>query len=319
VRLPHSLILHKYFRQPSELIGPGDSRQSAGWAAALGEPFESAIQRLIQEGYLKPSETVEPLPSLLEFAFSVTQLRSLLQGKRLKSSGQKSELAARLAANDPDLALAALGALNHYSRSRAGDQFAGVFVARDEIACEEAIRAFQQGKYAEAIEIARGFDRELGFPTYEYFGQIRPPEWFRCLAAARPRILGSLPGYLLDELRTETLLGELGLGKSRLSPQKWGPGEGQYSHLERKYARNMLGFSANHIYGRTQALRLGAKRFQIRGARNVNSSPAAPENPCPVCANLDGTVWEVDLAPELPHAECTHRYGCRCEVRPVSE
>ena len=319
MRLAHSLILYKYFRQSRGLIGGGDSRQAAGWAAALGEPFESAIQRLIHGGYLQPSEMVVPLSNLLEFAFSVTQLRSLLHRQRLKVSGRKSEIAARLVANNPDVALATIRGMNYYSRSPAGDELAAVYVSCNEAASEKAILAFEQGDYAEAIEIAKGFDRELGFPSDQHFGLIRPPEWFGFLAGAKPSILDSIPDSLLADLRQEVFLGALGLGACRPHPQKWCPAERNHSRLERQFARNMLTFSATSNYDKAQAMLCGVKRVKIHGARNVNSLPGATEYPCSFCTNLDGTVWEIEFAPELPHPNCTHPYGCRCVARPLYE
>jgi len=96
----------------------GDLRQSAGWESALGEPFQVAIQRFIEEGYLQRSETILPLPHLLEFAFSAVELKSMLQCHGLKASGRKAELASRLAEGNRTAALDALSAKSYYSRTK---------------------------------------------------------------------------------------------------------------------------------------------------------------------------------------------------------
>ena len=208
MRLAHSLILHKYFRQPTSptsLGNGGDLRQSAGWEAALGEPFWVAVRRLISESYLQPSETVLPLPRLLEFAFSAVELKSMLKRHVLKVSGRKSEIAERLAANVPSAALDALGAKSYYSRTKKGDELAAKFTTREESASEIALLAFRRGDYAGAIRTARAFDRDLGFPA-SLFNQIFPEQCFRYLASARPTILEPLSDRVIEELRDEAVL-----------------------------------------------------------------------------------------------------------------
>ncbi|MGO8719411.1 MAG: hypothetical protein ACLQMO_09365 [Acidobacteriaceae bacterium] len=315
LRLAHSLILYKYFRQPSKLIDGGDSRQAAGWAAALGEPFEQAIQRLIEQGYLLPAQDVLPLANLLEFTSSAIEIKSRLRTKNLKVSGRKSELAVRLAENDPDGALARIRDLNLYVCSVSGCEQAEAYAECRRSASEEALRAFRSANYAEAISLAERFRLALGFPKNPFFDSIAPPEWFECLATTNPTIFNPLPRDLLRELRQEVAMDELRLEMSQR--KKWDTPEGSHFRLERVFAKNMLYFATNHNYQVAQALRIGVKQFRISNSKNFNSPSDAPENPCAFCTSLDGTIWDINSMPEIPHPNCTHIYGCRCLVRPI--
>lgn len=299
MRLAHSLILHKYFHQPTRLF-----RQSGEWEAALGEPFWVAIQRFIQEGYLQRSETILPLPRLLEFAFSAVELKSMLQGHGLKVSGRKAELAARLAEGNPEAALDALSAKSYYSRTKKGDELAAQFSTREQSASAIALQAFRRGDYAGAIRTAREFDRDLGFPTSP-FNQIFPEQCFRYLASARPAILESLPNPVIEELRDEAVLSWLGLGSTLPHRERWQPSDGVAFRLERQFARNMLWFSAKHRYDLEQLVKAGRNRVRI----------SAASDSCVNCALLNNTEWTVDSVPELPHSNCTHPFGCRCDWR----
>lgn len=299
MRLAHSLILHKYFHQPTKLF-----RLGGGWEAALGEPFWVAIQRFIQEGYLQRSETILPLPRLLEFAFSAIELKSMLKSHSLKVAGRKAELAARLAEGNRDAALDALSTKSYYSRTKKGDELAAQFTAREESAGEIALFAFRRGDYAGAIRTARAFDKDLGFPASP-FNQIFPEQCFRYLASARPTILESLPDRVIEELRDEAVLSWLGLGSTRPQRERWQPGDRVDFRLERRFARNMLSFSAKLGYDLEQLVKAGRKRVQI----------SAASDSCANCALMNNTEWKVDSVPELPHPNCTHPFGCRCDWR----
>lgn len=307
MRLAHSLVLHKYFRQPTQATGlgnGGDLRQSAGWESALGEPFWVAIKRFVNEGYLQRSETILPLPRLLEFAFSAVELKSMLQRRGLKVSGRKVELASRLTEADREAVLDALSAKSYYSRTKKGDELAAQFTAREESASEIALLAFRRGDYAGAIRTARAFDKDLGFPA-SAFNQIFPEQCFRYLASARPAILESLPDPVIEELREEVVLSWLGLGSTRPHRERWQPSDGLAFRLERQYARNMLWFSAKLRYDLEQLADAGRKRVRI----------SAASDSCADCALVNNTEWAVGSVPELPHPNCTHPYGCRCGWR----
>lgn len=299
MRLAHSLILYKYFHQPTKLFRLGEE-----WEAALGEPFWVAIQRFIQEEYLQRSETILPLPPLLEFAFSAVDLKSMLHCHGLKVSGRKTELAARLAEGNRDAVLDALSAKSYYSRTKKGDDLAEQFKTREVSASELALLAFKRGDYAGAIRTARAFDTDLGFPA-SAFNQIFPEQCFRYLASARPAILGSLPDRVIEELRDEAVLSWLGLGSTWPHRERWQPSDGVAFRLERQFARNMLWFSAKLRYDLDQLVKAGRKRARI----------SAASDSCADCALMNNTEWTVDSVPELPHSNCTHPHGCRCGWR----
>ena len=46
----------------------------------------------------------------------------------------------------------------------------------------------------------------------------------------------------------------------------------------------------------------GIRRVEILGSGDS----------CPTCAALEGKMFTLDKAPELPHPGCTHDKGCRC-------
>ncbi|MGB6975554.1 MAG: SAP domain-containing protein [Terracidiphilus sp.] len=308
MRLAHSLILHKHFHQPTKAMNlgnGGDSRQSAGWESALGEPFQIAILRLIEEGYLQRSEMILPLPRLLEFSFSAAELKSILQGHGLRLSGRKAELASRLAEGNRDAALDALNAKCYYSRTKMGDELAEQFTTREESASEIALLKFRQGDYSGAIRTAQAFDTDLGFPASPFFNQILPEQCFRYLACARPVILESLPDHVIEELRDEVVLSWLGLGSTQPRLEKWQPCDGVTFRLERQFARNMLWFSAKLRYDLEQLVKAGRKRVRI----------SAASDSCADCASVNNTEWDIGSVPELPHPNCTHHYGCRCGWR----
>lgn len=315
MRLAHSLLLYKHFRQPSKLIDCGDSPQYAGWTAALQEPIEKALEELIRQGHLLPCEDLSPLAPILELKLSVVEIQERLRAKHLKLSGRKSELAPRLAANDADGAISLIKELRLYVCSDSGHELAQTYAVRKQSASNAAFLAFENAEYTEATKIAERFDLELGFPKVPGFDVIHPPEWFRFLSEAKPSILKPLPVQLIEELRKEVALAALGLGQTR--SKKWSAQESTYLHLERKFAENMLCFATHHSFEISHALQLGVKRFKVCGGGNVNSKPDAVENSCAFCRSLNGTICDIDDVPELPHPNCTHLYGCRCWARPL--
>ena len=66
----------------------------------------------------------------------------------------------------------------------------------------------------------------------------------------------------------------------------------------------MLDFHAIHL--------ARMKMFKEAGVLNLEIIGVADDRQCPECKKIDGKLYKLEDAPELPYAKCTCEMGCRC-------
>jgi hypothetical protein len=303
-RLAHSLLISRFVR-PSVPRLDGDARQLSGWAAALRETPDSAVERFKQTNMLVlfvPS-TPEALGQALGSIHGVAQLRAMLKIRGLRVGGRKDELIAKLVNADYEGLSGDIAALRLYHCSEAGMQLASQFEERKERALIEAVAAINAKDYARAIREYQAIEDDLGFPKWEFDGVTRPG-LIELVMEVRPKILGGCSEEVMARLRLAMALQCL---SGRHAPKHLLHDLDTGIRLNAETAARMIYFLARH----TEDMR----NWRQMGVRHVNHLATADS--CYVCASLNGRKWRIEEAPELPHTECTHEYGCRCLYQPV--
>lgn len=305
-RLAHSLFISRFVR-PSVPRFDGDARQLSGWAAALRETPDSAIERFKQANLLVPfaPSTPEALREALGSIYGVTQLRAMLKTRGLKVGGRKDELTAKLVNVDCEGLSGDIVALQLYHCSEAGKQMVSQFEERKEQAHVRAAAAINAKDYVRAIHEYQTIEDDLGFPKAEFEGATRP-ELLELVMTVKPKILEGCSEEVMAGLRIAMVLQCL---SGRHAPKKLLRDFDSGICLDAETAARMIYFLARHIEDMQKWKQIGVKHV----------THLAATDSCSVCTSLNGRKWRIEQAPELPQAECTHAYGCRCLYLPVHD
>ena len=235
--------------------------------------------------------------------YGVVQLKAMLELRGLKISGRKDELIARLVDADSEGLLREILALGLYQCSDAGRKLADRFEERKQRAHANSVAAINSRDYARAIREYQAIEDDLGFPKWEFEGSPRP-ELIELVMTVTPTILDGCSAEVMSQLRMAMALQCL---SGRHVPKNLLRGVDTGIRLDAETAARMIYFLARH----TEDIQ---KWKQMRVAHVTHFAAAGS---CPVCTSFNGQKWRIDQAPELPHAQCTHQYGCRCLYQPV--
>jgi hypothetical protein len=303
-RLAHSLLLSR-FVSPAPPRSDVNARGLSEWTAALNEPPDSAIERFKQANLLVPfsPSTPEALNQALASIYGVVQLRTRLKLRGLKVSGSKDELIARLVDADGEALLREISALGLYHCSDAGRQLASRFEERKQQAHTNAVAAIRSKDYARAIQEYRAIEDDLGFPKWGLEGSPKP-ELIELVMTVMPTILDGCSEEVMSRLRMAMTLQCL---SGRHAPKNLLRGVDTGIRLDAETAARMIYFLARH----TEDI------HKWKQMRVTHVTHLATAGSCSVCTSFNGQEWRIDQAPELPHALCTHQFGCRCLYLPV--
>jgi hypothetical protein len=278
---------------------------SGAWTAALSETPDSAIYRFMQTNLLVPfsPSTPEALTQGLASIYGVVQLKAMLKLRRLKVSGKKDELIARLVHSDSQGLIRDLLALGLYQCSDAGMNLVFQLEERKQRAHANAVAAIHAKDYSAAIREYQALEDDLGFPELEFEGTPKP-QLIELVMTVTPTILDGCSQEVLSRLRIAMALQCVA---GRHAPKEVLRGLNTGIHLDPETAARMIYFSARHTEDMQQWK-------QIRVAQVTHlATPGA----CSVCMGSNGQEWKIDQAPELPHPQCTSECGCRCLYLPV--
>jgi hypothetical protein len=292
--LTHLLLLSKFMRA-RRVEPPSTDSRTDGWNVALGESQNDAIRRFASAGLLIPS----PLAEKLACSFLAAHIKEMLRERGLKLSGSKNEMAERLCYADPRGIENALASIESFKCSETGRQLAEEFLEREQRMKRALLEYLQKGDCEAAVREVCNYKDALGFPTTQWFPDRPRLDDVRSALSANPRILASVSEGTLRQLRLAAAKAFLGLWS------KWYLDDMETDlKMSNEVAVNMMVSSVQN--GRNVAhMRLGEiKRVKILGT-NLDDS-------CEACETLRNRVWPIDEIPELPHAACTSKCGCRC-------
>jgi hypothetical protein len=180
-----------------------------------------------------------------------------------------------------------------------------------EIAERETYELLEQQKLEEAIrvmvkcEASQDKPRGLGIDWKNYEATslfTRKVETLKDVFNATPAILINIDENQLKRIRLAA--GMMQLWGAR-SAWRWLP-EGVDKAVLSAWAvaSRMLEFHAIHLRR--------MEDFRDAGIRNVQVMGIADSRQCPECKDIDGKLFKLEDAPELPYAKCTCEDGCRC-------
>jgi hypothetical protein len=306
----HLLFLSKF------LIGQElQSMVRPYWEAPLREPPVAAIERFISMGWLVPATLAAKLGS----RFKASDLKPLLKERGLRVSGRKEELIERLIAADQAGMTALVADMKVYEcsdearihaeeyrkeqaqqRAKAEDRVLGQLRARDFRNASLTVAAFEAGQV-----FSRGIGIDWSKPNVD-----RDVEQLKAVYELRPKALDGLPETEWEPLRVAT--GMMALWGTS-SAKTWLPsGFFGMPRFDNDTTARMLLFAANHKrqlaeYRQLSSTGIGVSRFEV----------SVTTDSCPACQSMAGRRYKLNELPELPHAACTHAYGCRCMAMPV--
>jgi hypothetical protein len=280
---------------------------SNAWTAALSETPNSAINRFIQANLLVPfsPSTPEALTQGLASIYSVVQLKAMLKLRRLKVSGNKDELLARLVHSDSQGLIRDVLALGLYQCSDAGMNLVFQLEERKDRAHANAVAAIHAKDYSAAIREYQALEDDLGFPKFGFEGTPRPA-LIQLVMTVTPTILDGCSQEVWSRLRIAMALQCVA---GRHAPKEVLRGFNTGIRLDAETAARMIYFSARH----TEDIQ------QWKQMRVTEVAHLATPGSCSVCMAFNGQKWNIDQAPELPYPHCTSETGCRCLYLPVRD
>ena len=285
------------------------------WEAPLRESPAAAMDRFITIGWLVPATLAAKLGS----RFKASDLKPLLKERGLRVSGRKDELIERLITADEAGITALVAEMKVYECSPEARAHAEQYkleqvqqraMTESRVLNQLCARDFRDASLTvAAFEATQVFARGIGI-DWSKPNVTRDVEQLKAIFELRPTILDGLPEAEWEPLRVAGgMMALWGTG----SAKGWLPdGFVGVPKFDTDTAARMLLFAANHKlrmmeYRQLSETGVGAKRFEV----------SVTADSCPVCKQMAGRRYKLNELPELPHAACTHPYGCRCMAVPV--
>ncbi len=306
----HLLLLSKF------LIGQALKNMAAAyWDEPLGEPAGAAVQRFIALGWLVPATLAAKLGS----RFRASDLKPLLNERGLRVSGRKDELIERLIAADETGMTALVAEMNVYecspeARARA-EQYKLEQAEKRATTEDRALNQLRAHDFAgasqtvAAFEAAQVFSRGIGI-DWSTHNVSRDVGQLKIILGTKPKILDSLADAEWEPLRVAVgMMALWGTG----SAKAWLPVSFvRVAKFDADTAARMLLFASNHKLKLAEYRQLSDSGVRIKGYQ-----VSVTTDSCQTCKKMVGKHYGLNDLPELPHAECTHAYGCRCMAMPV--
>lgn len=300
----HLHLLHLFLtpRPVTTITAPGWRER---WEAVLGESPETAIDRLIKQGYLGAA----PTEQVLSATVGVDQLKALLRDRGLRVSGRKGELLSRLMQADPETCARMAAGQGVLMCAAAGLDIASKY-ARDreinhELTVTATIAALQEGRLEEAVTHVAKHNADQVFVPGLGFDVRSLEELHRDLIRKIfdnpiPSIIGSVSHQDARALRVAASLLVMGLDKgAKAVASANAVGE---LRLGADTSVRMVMFSANHHRKLDQ--------FKVAGITSVRVLSC--HDACAACKAISRKLYTLRTLPELPFAKCTCDAGCRC-------
>jgi hypothetical protein len=273
------------------------------WRRALRETPESIVSRFIASGLLQQGNV--EVARLLQ-SKSKDELKSLAKARNLGQSGTKELLAKLLFKADPNGMRALFSGKMYFTCTAKGQLIVEKFVESEtdfmfktERATEAALRT---GRYEDACAIVATYEASRVFQRgYEIDWAL---EVLNGIASFQSRRHRDIPESVLFSLRVSA--GMMNLWGTN-NPAKW------LNESEKKFApeARVILFAGIAKHRLTEMQRSGVTRVEVVGSGR--------DDVCAVCRNSDRKAYDIGSAPELPHENCTCKYGCGCLLLPGNE
>ena len=290
---------------------------SEDWTSALGEKPKKAVERFIEESMLQPAS----LPRLLDYSFTATELRSMLRKKGIKVSGPKPEIIQRLIENDAPAMRSITKTATVYECTIQGAQIAQGFLReqRDRRldAEQNSLAMLVKQDFTEAVRLMAHYESNQVFPRgvgidWSNYDCKPATESLRIISQKRPGILNGMNTNRLEELRLAAGMIQLW---GAADAKRWLPADFETGiHFDADVAARMLSFYAINL-GRLSEYEDPDLDGFVTG---IEISAIDDGRHCPECRLINGKMYSLGQAPELPFPKCTSAMGCRCMVIPIT-
>lgn len=297
------MLLSKFSNaRTADALPPG--HWSDQWRSALGETHEDAIRRFIDAGLLVPCS----LSQRLAWKVPYTELKRILRDRKLKVSGRKAEMAARLCESDPGEMGKIVAGLRLLQCSESGRTLASAVIARKSEMQNAALEALREKNLELAVRTVNEFQDALGFPEDPLMPSKPALADVRRIFTVNPKILKGVSDDAMESVRIAAGMAFLGLGTKWL-PENLVTG-----------ARIDGDIAVDMVVSRVQTER-NVESWQASGLVSSVEVVCSTDGPCEACSELSEHPWSIDTVPEIPYEHCTSEWGCHCglilsEIRP---
>ncbi|MEW6672626.1 MAG: SAP domain-containing protein [Thermodesulfobacteriota bacterium] len=305
----HLLLLSKFLNGNN----PNYFAEASYWETPLKEKPMKAIKWFIKDEMLEPAQLVD----LINHKFKVTELKTMLKDRGLKSSGRKEEMVERLIEHDRDGLTRATKDVNLFKCTAFGKILAEGYLNRcrrqKENTEQEVLSYLKLRRFKEATltvskyEAAQIFPRGLGIDwgNYDY---TRDTKMLEFIFNAKPKTLSDLDSARREKINLAVAIIYL-WGTNEWN--KWVPPGFDSGLITTDLSVRTIFSYAN--------FKLNMDDYRNLGIKEVEISVVFDQSTCDSCKKLDGRRFKLDQVPTLPHEKCTSKSGCRCGVMPVSK
>ena len=280
------------------------------WEQKLGVPFREAAHSLFAEGLLREASPEAKLSA----SHNLSELKALAKNLKLKVSGPKDELTARLVGSgDPEL-LAKIAKITTWTCSDEAREIVEAYredkKSRLQEARLETLELLRSKKLKVACELVCQYEQAQFFPRglgVDWFAADKAMHQnLKAVFAAQPKFhkrrFGAISSELRERAAMSTLWGTSDLGS--IFPRAEAVEQAEL------FSR-MLEFHAFYLRDMKQLRKLAsdgmAVQCEILGTDDQNTT-------CTACLNDNGKAYALGEVPELPHEYCECAIGCRCTV-----
>ncbi|HNW79887.1 MAG TPA: SAP domain-containing protein [Methanoregulaceae archaeon] len=279
------------------------------WLDVLHQPSEEAIETLLEEGLLREASLQEKI----DCQFYLNELKSMLKEKKLPTSGKKALLIERLITADESGMKSLVGGESILICSEKGRLIAEEYLEREHTFRQNTeqivLNYLLNGNYPEAIgavisfEAKQVFQRGMGI-DWKNYNSKSDENILQFIFSNTPKILNEYSREEIEILRPAAAM--MYLWGTNIA-KNWIPIDFPTSHrYDADTAARMILFHAltlNSIY-----------RYKEWGYKSVEI--LTTHDSCENCKRHSGKIFDINSIIELPNPECTHPYGCRCDIFP---
>lgn len=311
----HLELLSKFIR-PDTMYRFSEGYRNSDWHEVLGEPPLKAIKRFIAEGYLIKAD----LLALMNYRFTVPDLKSLCKERELPASGKKADLIERLITTDEPGMQKSVSDLQIFMCSEQGKTLAQTYLDTKSREKEDAeaqlLENLKEKDFLQAIRTVSKYE------SNQVFKRGINVDWSEEALTPNPSQVA-----ILKILFEETPTVARGVDLKKLEFFRivagfiflWGAPEGAKRLLEGvedvsekfknlDFARLLESFADN-----TQRLREYRELAGATGEKGwkVEIRTCNDEHVCDECNRLAQNKYPLfGNVPELPYPGCAH--NCRC-------
>lgn len=307
---PAHLLLLSKFLKPAV---PGKFFEKDEWNRTLSETPKKAIKRMVDDGMVVQAN----ISDIIDAKYKASELKEMLIQRKLPATGRKDELISKLIQVDRKSMEKLTQGIQVYVCSEKGHQIAEQFLAQENDKRtnieQEVMKALQDGNFKNAclltaeFEATQVFWRGYNIDWKNYKAQNDVSK----LKIIFTKTSGILESMQPDKLKQLRILAGMMLLWGENTADKWidKTFETGISLDIDSAARILIALANNQIS--LQEFRKGRMIGKVK-VYGVNDKLM-----CSECKRLMELEFSIDEAPELPHAKCTSKVGCRCYYHPV--